>query len=39
MNEVSQECEKFYDSIKKEIRSDNIEFNESLTKFTKLYEK
>ena len=39
MDEVSQECEKSYDSVKKEIRSDNIEFNESLMKFTKLYEK
>ena len=39
MDEVSQEFDKFYDSVKKEIRCDNIEFNKSLMKSMKHYEK
>ena len=39
MTEVSQEFDKFYDSVKKEIHSDNIEFNKSLMKFVKRYKK
>ena len=39
LHEVSQEFDKFYDSVKKEIRSDNIKFNKSLMKFIKRYKK
>ena len=39
MTEVSQEFDKFYDSVKKEIHSDNIEFNKSLMKLVKRYKK
>ena len=39
MDEVSEEFGKFYDSVKKEIHSDNIEFKKSLMKFIKRYKK
>ena len=38
MNEIAEEFDKFCDSVKKMIRSDNSEFNNSLTKFMKRYD-
>ena len=37
MNEIAEEFDKFCDSVKKMMRSDNSEFNNSLTKFMKRY--
>ena len=38
-DKISEEFDKFHDSVKKEVHCDNIEFNKSLMKFMKLYKK
>ena len=36
-DKISEEFDKFHDSVKKEVHYDNIELNKSLMKFMKLY--